>query len=155
MAFDNTNPTQLQQLYDEWNLDPAGVGYATANNTTQLLVLTNEPENNPGGETQSRPFALDSMMDALDPVDYNANQMINGGPEYINSLILFGTQFGDIGPYEAKFRSVFAGIPGADTITALDAQTVALSRADVLWGYETNITRNDYIAMLEIIGNPL
>ena len=151
MAFDRNDPAQVLALFNEWNLDPASVGYATSNNTVQLLNLTNEPENNPGGETLATPFSPQSLMDALDPTEYESPQTVAGAPNYVHTLIELGA-FNSIEPYKAKFRSMFAA--NSATVTTLDAQTVPLSRADVLWGYETNITRDDYAAVIAAHGVP-
>lgn len=152
MAFDRNDPAQVLALYNEWTLDPAAVGYATSNNTTQLLSLTNDPDSNPGGETVARPFDAAALLDALDPTEFESPQTVVGAPNYVHTLVEMATGFGSIEPYKAKFRSMFAA--NSSTVTALDAQTSPMSRADVLWGYETNITRDDYAAVIAAHGAP-
>lgn len=155
MAFDRNDPAQVLALFNEWNLDPAAVGYAASNNTNQLLNLTNDAANNPGNDTQSRPFDASAVMDAYDPADLQANQINPGAESYTALLVSYGTGFvPDISAYETRFRALFSGIPGSVTIANLNAQTVDLSRADVLWGYETNITRDDYAAVIAAHGSP-
>ena len=145
MAFDRTDPADLAALKSEVNTDPIGMGYAAVVDQTQnLLKLLNDPANNVGGETASRIFEVDAMMDALDPTDYEAPQTGANAAEYVIQLIAYGTQFGSIVGFEAKFRSMFAANSG--TIIALDAQNVNLSRAEVLFGQGTTITRDDWIA---------
>ena len=147
--FDRNDPAQVLALYEEWTLDPAGVGYSAVSNTVQLLNLTNEPENNPGGETGGRPFTPESLMDALDPTDYDSPQTVVGAPNYVHTLIELGN-YSDITPYKAKLELMFAA--NSATVVALEAQIVLLSRADVLWGHETNITRDDYSAVVAAHG---
>lgn len=143
MAFDSTNPADLLALKTEVTTDPIGMGYDPAAPTAQILKLLNDPASNVGGDTANRPFDAAAMMDALDPSDFDAQQTVTGAPNYVHTLVELAA-FNDITPYKAKFRSLFAG--NSATVVALDAQTVALSRAEVLFGQGTNITRDDWIA---------
>ena len=145
MAFDRNDPADLLALKTEVNTDPIGMGYAAVvEQTQQLLKLLNDPANNVGGDTASRIFEVDSMMDALDPTDFEAPQTGANAAEYVIQLIAYGGQIGSIVGFETKFRSMFAVNSG--TIVALDAQNVTLSRAEVLFGQGTVITRDDWIA---------
>lgn len=144
MAFDNTNPTDLLALQTEVNTDPIGMDYAAVVDQTNLLLkLLNDPANNVGGETAARPFDVYAMLDALDPADYDAQQTVTGAPNYVHTLVELAG-FSDISIYKTKFRSLFAA--NSATVTALDAQTSPLSRAEVLFGQGTLLTRDDWAA---------
>lgn len=144
MAFDRTDQADLTALKTEVETDPIGMGYAAVVTVTaQLLKLLNDPANNVGGDTASRPFDVSAMLDALDPADFDAQQTVAGAPSYVHVLVERGN-FNDITPYKTKFRSLFAG--NSATVIALDAQNVALSRAEVLFGQGTVISREDWFA---------
>ena len=141
MAFDRTDPADLAALKTEVNTDPIGIGYDPAGPTAQLLQLLNDPSNNVNGDTVARPFDAAAMLDALDPTELDAQQTEGGAGDYINALLNYQ---GDISPYKAKFRSMFAA--NSATVVALDAQTAPLSRAEVLFGQYTTISRDDWFA---------
>lgn len=151
MAFNRTDPADLLALKNEVTLDPIGMGYsAVVDVTAQLLKLLNDEENNvgdgvtPGQETQvARTFDALAMMDALQPADYDAQQTATGAPNYVHTLVELAA-FQDIAPYKEKFRSLFAG--NSATVTALDAQVQQISRAEALFGVDTVISRDDWIA---------
>jgi hypothetical protein len=150
MAFDRTDPADLLALKTEVNTDPIGMGYAAVvANTAQLLKLLNDTDANvgdgtPGQETQvARVFDVLAMLDALDPTEYEAQQTVAGAPNYVHTLVEVGARF-DISAYKTKFRSLFA--TNSNTVAALDAQVQAISRAEALFGVETVISRDDWIA---------
>lgn len=144
MAFDKNNPADLAALKTEVTTDPIGMGYAAVIEQTQpLLKLLNDADNNVGGDTAARPFDVLAMLDALDPTDFDAQQTAAGAANFTHTLVdLAGYE--DISPYKAKWASMFAG--NSATVTALNAQTAPLSRAEVLFGQGTTITRDDWIA---------
>lgn len=142
MSFDRTNPADLATLKTEVNTDPIGMGY-NPDNTQQVIKPINDPDSNVGGETQSRPFNVSAMLDALVPADYDAQQTATDAATYVHTLVEYGA-YGDIAPYKTKFRDLFAA--NSDTVAALDAQISPLSRAEVLFGIGTIITRDDWIA---------
>lgn len=143
MAFDRTDPTDLATLKNEVNTDPIGMGYDPVGPTQQILKLLNDPVNNVGGETAARPFDVSAMLDALDPTEFDAQQTKLGAPNFVHTLVELGA-YDDISPYKTKFRSMFAA--NSATVVALDAQTVSLSRAEVLFGQGTVISREDWLA---------
>src|SRR5210317_532598 len=143
MAFDRTDPADLAALKSEVNTDPISMGYDPAGNTQALLKLLNDAANNVGGDTASRPFDAAAMMDALDPADYDSPQAGTKAAEYTHMLLELGA-YQPINNYKTVWRAQFAG--NSATVTALDAQNVALSRAEVLFGQGTTITRDDWIA---------
>jgi len=146
MSFDVNDAADLLALKTEVNDDPISMGYASVVDITQqLLKLLNDPANNVNSDVADRVFTAESMMDALDPTDYDAQQTVAGTPDYVHTLVEMGGSAGiDISTYKAKFRSMFAVNSG--TVVALDAQTSPLSRAEVLFGQGTTLTRNDWIA---------
>ena len=140
MAYDRSDPADLALLKSEVTTDPITMGYDATGATAQILKLLNEAANNVGGETSARPFDVGAMMDALDPTDFDAQQTVASAATYVSTLAaLF-----DIAVYKDKFISLFAA--NSTTVTALNAQTKALSRAEVLFGADTNISRDDWFA---------
>lgn len=146
MAFDRTNPTHLQELKDEVNVDPLSMGYAAVlDQTNQLLKLLNDPASNVGGDTTTRLFDPEALLDALDPADLESQQTNTAAAEYSSMLISSHLIGGlDMETYKVKWRGMFQS--NSLTVQALDAQTTALSRAEVLWGQFTQITREDWFA---------
>ena len=140
MSFDQNNPAHLAVLKAEEATDPISMGYAAANNTNHLLTLFNDSDNNVGGETANRPFDVSAMLDALEPTDFAAQQTSDNAAEYTNALVTYGS----IANYKIKWRGMFAG--NSDTVVALDAQTSPLSRAEVLFGQGTVISKADWYA---------
>ena len=138
MAFDRTDPADLAALQTEVSTDPISMGYDPAGGTNQLLKLLNDPANNVGGDQSFRPFDYSALMDALDPTDFEAQQTVAGAATYSHMLLEISA-YADISTYKTKWRSMFAG--NSNTVTALDAQVVDLSRAEVLFGQGTVITR--------------
>ena len=156
MAFDRNDPADLLALQTEVNTDPIAMGYAAVVDVTaQLLKLLNDPANNtgdgsPGQETEvSRPFDVFAMMDALAPADYDAQQTVTGAPNYVHTLVELGA-YSSIEPYREKFRALFAA--NSATVTALDAQVRAISRAEALFGVDTEISREDWFAARDYTG---
>lgn len=145
MAFDRTDPADLAALKSEVEVDPIGMGYAAViDKTKDLLELLNEPANNVGGETAARVFDVFAMLDAFDPTDLDDNQTVNGAANYVHILVELWNAERSITAYKDKFRSCFA--PTSATVVALDAQNAALSRAEVLFGQGTIITKDDWFA---------
>ena len=143
MAFDRTDAADLLALKTEVTTDPIAMGYPQNGVTALVLKLLNDAESNVGGDTIARPFDVFAMMDALDPSDYDSPQTATGAPNYVHTLVELAA-FSDIEPYRTKFRGIFAA--NSATVVALDAQVRAISRAEVLFGAGTTITRDDWIA---------
>ena len=142
MAYDRNNPVDLALLKTEVNVDPIGMGYDATGGTQQILKLLNAPANNVNNDTANRIFDAESLLDALDPGDLDAQQTNSHAAEYCALLVNGCGQ--SIEAYKAKFRSMFAG--NSATVQALDAQTSPLSRAEVLFGQGTTISRDDWFA---------
>ena len=148
MAFDNTNTADLLALKSELTLDPISMGYNLNGSVSRIVKQLNDPALNVGGETQSRPFDVESMLDALDPANLDAQQTNTKAAEYTHILVE-RSAFGSIEPYKTKWRAMFAS--NSATVTALDAQTSAISRAVVLFGSGSNITENDIALALSAV----
>ena len=147
MAFDRTNQADLDALNSELVNDPISMGYAPVIDVVpQVLQLLNDPVNNVGGETASRPFDGSAVLDAYDPEDLTLNQIPAGADGYVNSLLVAEQNGIDISVHKDKFRALFDLSPSSATVLALDAQNVALSRAEVLFGQGTVIDKLDYYA---------
>jgi hypothetical protein len=142
MGYDATNQTDLLVLNSEVNDDPISMGYVPDGPTQDILDLLNIPANNVGGETTPREFSVQAMLDALDPTEYGAPGTSVGAAQYVGTLST--TQGIDVAAYKTKFRDMFES--SSATVTALDAQVTALSRAEVLFGVGTVITEEDWYA---------
>ena len=149
MAFDNTDPTDIAELQTEVNTDPIGMGYAGTNNTNQKLDLLNDPANNVGGETAGEAFTPRLMLDVIVPDDMTpGGQMSQGELEWIKMLLEASNDVDDenLAEFRGKFRQTLVDSGATASVTALDAATRPLSRAEVLWGEGTIITRDDWFA---------
>ena len=136
MSFDITNDLHLQELQSEVNVDPIGMGYAAlpSTDTKKLLEALNESSSNVGGETAGAIFNHATLLATWEPKGV-LNEML----PWIESLV---KDPGDISSYEAKYRADC----GTLSLTALDAVTLPQSRAEVLWGQGTIITKDDWFA---------
>lgn len=146
MAFDLNNPADLAALKSEINTDPLNIGYAAQTSTQQILNLLNDRVNNPGGETTGETLTPRLLLNVIDPGDLTVGgQFAQGDLEWLK-LLIETTQFidDDLSAFETKIRSLFPG--NSTTITNLDAQIRSLSRAEVLFGNGTVISRADYLA---------
>jgi hypothetical protein len=137
MAFDRNSTIDLQALYDERTINPLGMQYPTNDNT--FVNNINDPSRNVGGQTEARVFDLSAMLEALDPTELDNPQTVVGADTYTQILADIGN---DIEPYKTKWRAMFA--QNGNTVTALDAQTTPISRAQVLW--DDVIVVDDWIA---------
>lgn len=145
MAFDRTAPADLLALKTEVATDPLVMGYAGAGNTTQLLNLLNDGAANVGGETIAVDLTVDVLLDVLDAGDYASSPVGVGGRGYTDMLVQYGSSTGaSLEPYRAKFRSLYQA--NSSTVQALDALVRKLSRAEVLFGAGTLISRADWFA---------
>lgn len=146
MAFDRTNPAHLTQLSSELTLDPISMGYAGATSNPQILDLLNDPANNVGGETVGAEFTVDLMLQVIEPNDLTVGgQFTEGKLEWIKML---ASGFADVSQFRTKFRDQFQ--PADQTVTNLDAEVMVISRAEVLWGVGTVISKQDLLAAQEV-----
>ena len=143
MAYDINDPADLAALKSEATTDPIGMGYDINGATQQLLKQFNDPALNVNGDVSARAFSAESLMDALDPTEFDSPQTQAEAAQYSHILVEMAA-YSDIEPYKAKWRAMFAA--NSATVAALDSQTSALSRAEVLFGAGTNISRDDWFA---------
>ena len=155
MAFDRTDPADLTALNSEIINDPISMGYSqyldadnNIINSPQMLQLLNDADNNVGGETAGRIFDVEAMLDALVPLEFGDNQTATDAAVYVSTLVQYSSRFGAIEQYKTDFRNLFA--LNSATVTNLDAQTSPLSRAEVLFGQETLLTKDDLSSAMSI-----
>jgi hypothetical protein len=146
MAFDRTDPADLSALKSEVNTDPIGMGYAAVlNSTAQLLQLLNDGANNVGGETVATELTAEVLLSVIDWDDYASNPVGVGGRGLTDNLIAYGSLTGvSLEQWRATVRAAYQ--PNSNTVQALDALVRTLSRAEVLFGAGTTITRDDWFA---------
>lgn len=144
--FDVTDPADLLALKTEVNTDPISMGYDANGGTKQILNLLNLPENNVGGETVGESFTPRLMLEILEPGDLTVGGQFTEGEQAWIKLLMesSATLDDDIELFRAKFISVFPA--NSATVTNLAARLRNLSRAEVLFGEGTSISRNDWFA---------
>lgn len=153
MAFDRNNSVHLVTLRDEVANDPINMGYNTTS-TQQLLNQLNEGENNVGGETTGETLTPYLLLQAFsqEPDDLTlGGQFTQGELDFIR-MVLESTSniYDDIEIYRTAITTAFPA--NATVRQALEAQSRLLSRAEVLFGVDTSITRNDWFAARDYIG---
>lgn len=149
MAFDRTNSADLTALKDEVANDPISMGYQPVENTNDLLNLLNGPDNNVGGETSTeRDFSGHDLLEicAANESEYLAVITSDLRSAFVQSIFAIGPE-----PVPARFKNEIMGlfsIANAPTIrAAIIAETTGLmSRAEVLFGDDTHITKRDWAA---------
>ncbi len=147
MAFDRTNPADLLALKNEQATDPIGMGYAAVDGQTQkTLDLFNVPDLNvksPRPTTGQR-LTVSILLDIPElAVDLDHNQVSEGDKIFITSFM--NRDFdADIERWRAQITEALRS--QSDTVTALNALIRDMSRAEVLFGVETVISKQDWIA---------
>lgn len=144
--FDINDPADLLTLKTEEATDPIGMGYASAANTTQLLVLFNDPDSNVGAETTGAKFTPELVLEVVEPSDLTTGGLFNEGEQtWFNTLMSLATYL-DVGfaAYKDKFISIFPA--NSTTINNLEAKIRLLSRMEVLFGEGTVVTKADWYA---------
>lgn len=153
MAFDRSNPAHLAALKSEATTDPVAVGYTviTDGNTSKFIT-----EINAKNYTVQKPkIAPASVISAVTFAAYNGVSI--DGQEWLQ-WITSSMSADETLPVTADIKQQLAGIPTATAAiwaaanrTAMNAAMAALinvpgSRAEVLWGYGTSISREDWLA---------
>lgn len=156
MAFDRTNPADLQALQTEVNTDPIGMGYVPSSTKSGVLDPINTPADNVGGETTGADLTQRLLMDAIlaAPTEFSpGGQFSDGEHSAIVAVVTMNLEeFGEtqgIEEWRARIRTALTGAPGI--IAALDAQSRALSRAEVLFGEGTTISQQDWFSARDYI----
>jgi hypothetical protein len=144
MAFDRNDSADLLALKNEINLDPIGMGYVSVIDSTNLLLkLINNSANNVGGETVAKRLTPELLLDVLVVDDFAGNQVTDGERRFLE-VFLNKERTEDIEKYREKIRQTFK--TNSATVVALDALVRPLSRAEVLFGENTVIFREDWVA---------
>ena len=148
MPFDRNDSADLAALQSEITGDPAAMGYtAVVDNTSRLLKLLNDPANNTGGETTGQELTAALLLSVIDTSDFASNQVDQGERDWLKMVFEYALQGQDIEPFRAKITGIFQN--NSTTNQAIAALTRPLSRAEVLFGAGTAITRTDWIAARE------
>ena len=145
MAFNINNPADLLALKNEIGLDPIGQDYAAAQGGTKIILdKLNVSGQNVGGETINRPVEeldIPDIAAVIDEAEYAALS------EYDKEWVkMFIARPADevLKPYQSKFATIFAA---STTLTAaLALRSKQASRAEVLFGVNTDISRQDWFA---------
>lgn len=147
-AFDRTDPTDLAALKSEVNADPIGMGYDTNGGTPPLLSQLNTPSSNVGGETTGEDFTPDLALEVIDPDEVTVGpKFTEGQSTWLGYLMSAADSVSLFSSFEPKFRALFAGYtPSSNTLDALNARVQLLSRAEVLFGIDTVISKADWLA---------
>lgn len=146
MAFDRTNQAHLNALLSEVTNDPLAIGYNPTGGTTPLLNLLNDPSSNVGGETTGERLTAGSLLDAIgtSPDDASVDAQFSDGLQFFLNRLLEQDLDTDLEKYRVQIQSSMQA--NNPIRTALEAQSRTMSRAEVLFGVDTFISRDDWIA---------
>ena len=144
MAFDVNDPVDLLALNNEVNNDPLALGYNPDANVNTLLGLLNDPDNNTGGETANQKLTPRVLLSQVVLSDYDSNQVTDGERRYIEAFFNRQNLDEEIEEFREKIRNAFK--TNSTTVANIDALVRQLSRAEVLFGAETKISKSDWIA---------
>lgn len=154
MSFDNTDATDLAELKSEVAVDPEALGYAAVvDETDALLSLLNDPND-----------ATLLPKPGIDPAEVRAattfdayNDLSIDEQEWIRWMT--GANAANNGSSLRVTTDLRARLTGPDSASiwsaaerdAMNAAMLALidvpaSRAEILWGYGTSISRADWFA---------
>lgn len=143
--FDATDPTDLLALQQEVTIDPAGQGYAEAAGTADLLDRLNNPARNAAPQNVQQPvevLTVPAVAGVINAGEYDALGAYNRA--WVQMLITRPATE-PLAPYSAKFLAVFPA--GSATRTAvINLLARPASRAEVLFGIDTVISRDDWFA---------
>lgn len=154
MAFDNTDATDLAELKSEVDVDPTALGYAAVvAETDALLALINTPD---PATLVSKPIIDPALVRGATTFDGYDGLGIDE-QEWLRWMTgANGSNGGESLVVTADLRTRLTG-PGSASIwaaadrDAMNAAQLAIidvpgSRAEILWGYGTNISRADWFA---------
>lgn len=144
MAFDITDPINLLELKNEVANDPISMGYAAVvDQTNPLLKLLNDPDNNIGAETAVQEITPEVLIDVIDVAEYGGNQVAQGDRDWVKMVFDLGLFAGaDIEKFRTKIKGIFP--TNGITNTNIDNLVRPLSRAEVLFGAGTAISKQDW-----------
>jgi hypothetical protein len=142
--FDRNDPADLLALKTEVATDPIGMDYASVINVTaHLLSRLNDPAQNVGGENTSVDLTVDALFDAVDPADLDSPQVSQGERDLLLSLMARDLSL-SLEHRRTQIRNWFRA--NSTTVANLDAMVRLLSRAEVLFGAGTTISKADWLA---------
>jgi len=142
MAFDRGSAADLLALKTEVETDPISMGYVLTN-VTQLIKQINDPAANVGGDTVAQELNVALLLDVVDTDDFDAPQVTDGERRFIESFL--NRDFNEnINRWKEKIKLAFRATSG--TSQAIDALVRPISRAEVLFGEGTSLTRDDWFA---------
>jgi hypothetical protein len=144
MAFDINDPADKLALKNEVNNDPLSLGYNPDANVNTLLGLLNDASKNTGGETANQKLTPRILLAQVVLSDYDSNQVTDGERRYIEAFFNRQNLDEEIEEFRDKIRDAFK--INSTTVTNIDALVRPLSRAEVLFGSETVISKADWIA---------
>ena len=151
MAFDRTNPTDLAALNTEMFTDPLGLGYQPENTDYSLNLI------NATNASYSVTKDFISSKDIRSATTYDAyNNILADEQEWLRWMTGSGGEGENDVKVTADLKTQLTG-PDAASIwaaanrTEMNAAMLALtdvpgSRAEVLFGYGTLISKDDWIA---------
>jgi len=150
MTFDRTDPADLLALKNEVNNDPEGVGYDdVVTYTAGLLALLNSEAANPQvNDMVGIPFDVFPMIDVIDEINQSEyNGLSDLKKVRVNAIINAGICYPDLtfGHAKKAFKAAF----GSSSVTwgnVKDDRLQHSSRAEVLFGYNTVISEQDWFA---------
>ena len=149
MAFDNTNAADLLALKTEQATDPIGMGYAAVDGQTkQTLDLFNDPLLNVGLDDIDETLTPALLLASIVPDDLTVSAKFTQGElEWLKLLVEASTSLtDDLTVNRDKIVELFNQTPTLDTYTNLVALKRRISRAEVLFGVGTVISRTDWFA---------
>ena len=143
MAFDVASAADLLTLKTEVADDPIGMDYS--GNTTVLLKQLNDADKNVGGEVAGATLTVGLLFDAiaLAPGDLDIQGQFGEGDQLFLGNLLQRELSTNIQKYRSSVEDI---LPNGAVKTNLESQTMPLSRAEVLFGQGTNISKPDWYA---------
>ena len=149
MAFDRDNPTDLATLKNEVSGDPAAMDYAGkaagGQNTDDLLRMLNTASENVGGENINRPTEELDIPDLAEVIDSSEYAALSEYDKEWVKMFIDRPAAELLKPYQAKFLAIF-GAGSATRTAALALRSKPATRAEVLFGVNTVISRQDWFA---------
>ncbi len=144
MAFDRDDPADLAALKSEEADDPISMGYLHDGAEQFLLDQFNEPAQNVGGEISGVALTVKVFFDNMVPSEFGGNQVDAGELMWIDTILSFMPVDEDRNIEEWRAQIIDILPNGSDTETNLDALSRLISRAEVLFGDGTDISKQDW-----------
>lgn len=144
MAFDKEDAADLLALKTEVNTDPIAMGYVPAN-TDKVIKDLNIKSRNVGLETANEMFTSRLARNETKPVDLDVAGMTDGKQLYVIHAVLNHPNLDEnLDAYRSKYINQLPAL--SDSVTDIEARTERITRAEVLFGRYTDITREDWLA---------